>query len=162
MADKKLLAEILAKELGYKDVKEMKAQLGSDSGSFGKKGKNAKEKGSLISRLESGQGFKEAIGGSVKEKFADLKKSYGSVHAIKKTAKGKMKDVGKAAFKGFFSGDNIFSAYARGRLKNAEDKEEKPGETPGASPEEGGGEGGGGAGGLDLAETNTQIGRAHV
>jgi hypothetical protein len=95
MAKKTPLTDEVAKELGYKDAKELKAAIAE------------RKKGSLKDRLESGQGFGEAITGSFAQKTTDIKETF--------SKKGAQK-LGRRAYRSFFSGDDIFSAYMRGRL----------------------------------------------
>ena len=105
--DKKTpLAETLAKELGYKDAKELKQALAER-----KSGDYAQD---VKMRLESGQGFKEAFGGATKAKIASVKRTF---------SKQGLKDFGKGFKKEFFSGNDIFSAYARGKMRKKEKEE---------------------------------------
>jgi hypothetical protein len=92
--------ENLAKELGYDNFKAMKNALS--------------EKGSVQQRLESGQGFGEAITGATKEKIEDVKDVF---------SKRGLKRFGKSAYMNVFGGDDILSAYMRGRL-NKKTKQE--------------------------------------
>jgi hypothetical protein len=119
MADKKSPVEALAISLGYKSVKDMRAQLGSDS-ELGKKGKKIKEKGSLKARLESGQGIGESIKGAFTDKTTSIKETF-TKEGIKKFAKKK----GKETYMNFFSGNNLFDSYMRGRMTNREGKKAK-------------------------------------
>jgi hypothetical protein len=103
MAKKTPLTDEVARDLGYKDAKELRAALAE------------KKKGSLKDRLESGQGFGEAITGSFAQKTTDIKETF---------SKKGVKKLGKRAYRSFFSGDDIFSSYMRGRLNKKESKEE--------------------------------------
>jgi ribosomal protein L14E/L6E/L27E len=142
MAYKKSPVEALAISLGYKSVKDMRAQLGSDSD---KKGKKIKEKGSLRARLESGQGIGESIKGAFTDKTTSIKETF-TKEGMKKFAKKK----GKEAYMNFFSGDNLFDTYMRGRMTNR--GEEKAKLQPIESPEEGED-----AGGLGGGEANVYL-----
>lgn len=72
--------------------------------------------GGLKGRLESGAGFGEAFSETGKEKIQNIKKTF---------SKEGLKSFGKDVYKNFFKGDDIFSAYARGRLNKAEKKDVK-------------------------------------
>jgi len=101
MAKKTQILDLLAKELGYNDTKELKQKLSS--------------RGSLKTRLESGQGFGEAISG----RAGEFKEEYLTKEGLKKKAVG----LGKDFYRSLFKGDDIFSAYMRGRLvKKTSDK----------------------------------------
>lgn len=91
------ILELLAKELGYKDKKELKKKLS--------------ETGTLKSRLESGQGFGESISGRTKELAGDVREAV-SLKGVKK--------ISKKFYMEFFGGQDIFSAYMRGRLNKKE------------------------------------------
>jgi hypothetical protein len=92
------LLDILAGELGYKSGKDLKEKLKSGGGG-------------LKSRLESGEGIKEAIKGSVSDFKGNIKKATDP------------KRFGKKVYMNFFGGDDVFSAYMRGRLnKQTKDK----------------------------------------
>jgi hypothetical protein len=69
--------------------------------------------GGVKGRLESGAGFIEAFSGAGKEKIRSIGETF---------SKKGVKTFGKKVFKEFFSGDDIFSAYARGRLAKSERK----------------------------------------
>jgi hypothetical protein len=99
MADKpKTLADVLAKELGYKSAKELKDKI--QSGGGGLKG-----------RLESGEGISEAVKGSISDIKEDVKRA------------ASPKRFGKRVYMEMFKGDDIISAYMRGRLnKGKKDK----------------------------------------
>lgn len=99
MAKTKLLSDILAQELGYKDSKELKAKI--------KRG----ETGGFHSRLESGQGIVEAFKGSVGEKVGDVKKLL-TKQGLKKSA-GKL---GKRLLLESVSGSPLISSYVKGRF----------------------------------------------
>ena len=122
MASKTPITEALARELGYKDIKELKKAL------------SERDKGSLKERLESGQGFGEAIRGSFADKTTDIKQTF--------TKKG-AKNLGRRAYREFFSGEDIFSSYMRGRLRKKERKElEEKGINEGPGGESGSGDSG--------------------
>jgi hypothetical protein len=104
MAKKSPLSDQLARELGYKDAAELKKVLSKE------------KRGSLKDRLESGQGFGEAISGSFAQKTTDIKESF--------SKKGVQK-LGRRAYRSFFSGDDIFSAYMRGRINKREKEEDE-------------------------------------
>ena len=87
--------EDLAKSLGYSNFKEMK-------GSLSKKNLS----GDVKSRLEQGGGIAESIGGGMKSNFEGFKKSLSP------------KKFATDAYNNIFDGDDIFSAYMRGRIKN--------------------------------------------
>lgn len=116
---KKPILEALAQELGYKDAKALKKKMTEGHGDdFA---------GSVKSRLEEGAGFSEAITGG----FADAKKGF--------EKKLDPKNIKKQLIKGAFGGDDILSAYMRGRFRD----KSKGGGDSGASPSpEGAGEGG--------------------
>ena len=110
------LAETLAKELGYKNAKELRQALAArESGDYAQ---------DVKMRLESGQGFKEAFGGATKAKIASVKRTF---------SKQGLKDFGKDFKKEFFSGNDIFSAYARGKMRKKEKTEEEEVEDTGAT-----------------------------
>jgi hypothetical protein len=127
MAKKESLANILAKELGYRDVAELKKRI-SKGGDFA---------GNVKGRLESGEGFGESFKGGISDKVSDIKEAF--------SAKG-VKKLGKKAYMETFKGNDVFSAYMRGKLNKNLDAE---------SPKEDGEKGG--AGGLDLGETNVLL-----
>lgn len=102
MASKTPITDALAKELGYKDAKELKKAI------------TEKDKGSVKERLESGQGVREAVSGAFTEKTTEIKKTF--------TKKG-MKKLGRQAYKNIFDGDDLLSAYMRGRVVKKERKE---------------------------------------
>lgn len=99
MADKpKTLADVLAKELGYKSAKELKQKI--QSGGGGLKG-----------RLESGESISEAVKGGISDVKEDIKRA------------ASPKRFGKKVYMEMFKGDDIISAYMRGRLnKGKKDK----------------------------------------
>jgi hypothetical protein len=111
------LLDILAEELGYKSGKDLKEKMKSGGGG-------------LKSRLESGEGIKEAIKGSVSDFKGNIKKATDP------------KRFGKKVYMNFFGGDDVFSAYMRGKLnKQTKDKVGKDDISP--TPD-GAGSGGGG------------------
>ena len=94
MADKSTsILSLLAKELGYKDAKQLKERLrhGDDFST------------SVKSRLEEGQGFSEAF----REGFKDAKRGL--------SEKLDPKNIRKKAYMSLFGGEDIFSAYMRGK-----------------------------------------------
>ena len=78
--------------------------------------KKSKISGDLIRRLESGQGFGEAISG----RTGDILKGAGKAASLKGAG-----SFGKKVYMETFGGKDIFSAYMRGRLAKDKDKEEK-------------------------------------
>ena len=120
MAKLRPLAEQLAQELGFKSVDDLKKAV-SGGGDFA---------GGVSSRLEQGAGFGTAFAGGA----ADVKES------VKRTLNPKR--LGKKAYNEFFGGDDIFSAYMRGRLKkgqgDSKDGEKQDGS--GTSPTKEGGD----------------------
>ncbi len=102
MAKESLLG-ILAKELGYKDPKELKQRIES-GGDFSS---------NLKSRVESGEGLMSAIGESTKGRIQDIKETF--------SAKG-LKRFGRKAYMSAFSGDDILSSYMRGRIQKKVEK----------------------------------------
>ena len=116
MAQKPIL-EALAKELGYKDAKALKKKMTEGHGDdFA---------GSVKSRLEEGAGFGEALTGG----FSDAKKGL--------EKKLDPKNIKKEFIKGAFGGDDILSAYLRGKFRD-KSKDNKDGEKEGATPESSG------------------------
>jgi hypothetical protein len=100
MATKTPLADVLAKELGFKDAKELKQTLKErHSGPYAENVKG---------RLAEGQGFGAAFKGGASDKIAEAKEAFSS--------KG-LKKLGKKAYNEFFGGDDIISARMRGLLK---------------------------------------------
>jgi hypothetical protein len=100
MANKTSLADVLAKELGFKDAKELKQTLKErHSGPYAENVKG---------RLAEGQGFGAAFKGGASDKIAEAKEAFSS--------KG-LKKLGKKAYNEFFGGDDIISARMRGLLK---------------------------------------------
>ena len=87
--------EALAKSLGYSSFKDMKATLSKQ-----------KLSGGIKSRLEQGGGIAESIGGGMKSNFEGFKKSLSP------------KKFATDVYNNIFDGDDIFSAYMRGRIKN--------------------------------------------
>lgn len=72
--------------------------------------------GGVKGRLESGAGFAEAFAGAGKEKIKDIRGAF---------SKEGVKSFGKKVYREFFKGDDIFSAYARGRLNKPDLKKER-------------------------------------
>jgi len=102
MAQKPIL-EALAHELGYKDAKALKKKMTESHGDdFA---------GSVKSRLEEGAGFGEAFKGG----FSDVKKGL--------EKKLDPKNIKKEFVKSAFGGDDIFSAYMRGKFRDKDKKE---------------------------------------
>jgi hypothetical protein len=112
MAQKPIL-EALAKELGYKDAKALKKKMTEGHGDdFA---------GSVKSRLEEGAGFGEALTGG----FSDAKKGL--------EKKLDPKNIKKEFIKGAFGGDDILSAYLRGKFRDkSKDKKEEDENSPSA------------------------------
>lgn len=121
MADKKVdtrvLANTLAKELGYKNLDDFKLAL------------EKRTPKSLAGRLESGEGFGSAISKSISDKVSDVKENYLTGKGIKRNIKGAAENV----YKEFFKGDDVFSAYMRGRLNKK--TKQKAEETKGVEKE---------------------------
>ena len=120
MAKEQSLANILAKELGYKDAKDLKKRL--DGGSSTDISENLK------GRLRSGEGFLSSIKGSVGDTGEAVAKKINP------------KNFGKSVYKNLISGDDIFSAYLQGRGKNKKGEGESE---EGTSPTQEGGDSGG-------------------
>lgn len=97
MAKESILG-VLAKELGYKDPKELKQRIGS-GGDFAS---------NLKSKVEAGEGLGEALGGATKEKIQDIRETF--------SARG-LKRLGRKAYMSAFSGDDILASYMRGRIQ---------------------------------------------
>jgi len=102
MAQKPIL-EALAHELGYKDAKALKKKMTEGHGD--------EFSGSVKSRLEEGAGFGEAFKGG----FSDVKKGL--------EKKLDPKNIKKEFVKSAFGGDDIFSAYMRGKFRDKDKKE---------------------------------------
>ena len=109
-ATKTPITDALARELGYKDAKELKSIM------------QERNSGSLKQRFESGQGIREAVFGSFAEKTTQLKKTF--------TKKG-MKGLERRAYRTVFQGDDLLSSYMRGRIESPKTLKEK---LPLASP----------------------------
>ncbi len=119
MASKTPLADVLAKELGYKNAKHLKDRINQGGGGdFGS---------GVLSRLESGAGFGESFKGGIEDKKSQLERNLDT------------KRIGKKFYMGAFSGNNLFSAYMRGRLNK---KKTSANEPEGTEPTPEGGEGG--------------------
>jgi hypothetical protein len=113
MAQKLTLSDILAKELGYKDGKELKRKISERGG----QDFSSNVKG----RLESGQGFSQSFSESYQDIGKDIQEKF---------SKGSAKRFGRKAYMSLFSGDDIFNAYMRGlinkkRVQNVEQKVEE-------------------------------------
>jgi hypothetical protein len=104
---KKPILEALAQELGYKDAKALKKKMAEGHGD--------EFAGSVKSRLEEGAGFTEALTGG----FSDAKKGF--------EKKLDPKNIKKELIKGAFGGDDILSAYMRGRFRD-KSKDKKVGD----------------------------------
>ena len=101
---------MIAKELGYKDKKELKTALG----------KRGDWSGNVKGRLEEGAGFGEAIKSSTKDTMADIRETF--------SKQGAKKFV-KKSYMSVFSGDDFISAYMRGRFRKKErEKQAEEGE----------------------------------
>ena len=111
MAKSTSILSLLAKELGYKDVKQLKERL-QHGDTFA---------GSVKSRLEEGQGFGESFRGGFQDKKESIKRSLDP------------KALRKKAYMSFFGGDNILSSYMRGKF-NKKEAEEKDKEEESLSP----------------------------
>jgi hypothetical protein len=111
MAQKPIL-EALAHELGYKDAKALKKKMTEGHGD--------EFSGSVKSRLEEGAGFGEAFKGG----FSDVKRGL--------EKKLDPKNIKKEFVKSAFGGDDIFSAYMRGKFRD-KSKDKKEGEKEGAT-----------------------------
>ena len=123
MAKSQSIADLLAKELGYKDKKELKETLERRGDGFA---------GGVKGRLEEGLGFREAFAESTKEQVGGLKETF---------SKQGLKKLGRKTYRTAFSGDDIFSAYMRGRLRKKEKEELKEkGIEEGTSPTKVGGD----------------------
>ena len=121
MAKQQPILDLLAKELGYKDGTDLKKRLKESHGDdFA---------GSLKSRLEDGQGIGESLKGGFSDAKAGIKKAFSA------------KSIKQKLVQGAFGGDNVLSAFVRGKLKG------KKLESNSLSPTPAGGEGAGGAGG---------------
>jgi hypothetical protein len=123
---KKPILEALAQELGYKDAKALKKKMTEGHGD--------EFAGSVKSRLEEGAGFGEAFKGGLSDAKKGFEKSLDP------------KNIKKEFIKGAFGGDDIFSAYMRGRFRDKSKDKKDSGTSP--SPE---GAGGGGS----FSELNT-------
>ena len=123
---KKPILEALAQELGYRDAKALKKKMAEGHGD--------EFAGSVKSRLEEGAGFGEAFKGGLSDAKRGFEKSLDP------------KNIKKELIKGAFGGDDIFSAYMRGRFRDKSKDKKDSGTSP--SPE---GAGGGGS----FSELNT-------
>ena len=98
MAKQQPILDLLAKELGYKDGQDLKKRLKESHGDdFA---------GSFKSRLEEGQSIAGAFSGGISDTKEGIKKSLSS------------KNIKQKIIKGAIGGDNVLSAYLRGKLKN--------------------------------------------
>jgi len=123
---KKPILEALAQELGYRDAKALKKKMAEGHGD--------EFAGSVKSRLEEGAGFGEAFKGGLSDAKKGFEKSLDP------------KNIKKELIKGAFGGDDIFSAYMRGRFRDKSKDKKDSGTSP--SPE-------GAAGGGSFSELNT-------
>jgi hypothetical protein len=121
MAKQQPILDLLAKELGYKDGTDLKKRLKESHGDdFA---------GSLKSRLEDGQGIGESLKGGFSDAKAGIKKAFSA------------KSIKQKLVQGAFGGDNVLSAFVRGKLKGKKLEANALSPTP-----VGGGEGAGGVG----------------
>jgi hypothetical protein len=98
----------------FKELKEIKETRKKE-----KVSPNADLLGNLKSKVESGEGLITALSGSIKEKSASINKAF--------SVKG-AKSFGRTLGKSMFAGDDILSAYMRGRFAEPKSKTKK--ETP--------------------------------
>ena len=108
MAKEQSIVNLLAKELGYKDAKDLKKRLGG--------GESTSVAENIKGRLRSGEGFISSLKGGFGDTGEAVAKKINPVN------------VGKDVYKNLISGDNIISAYLQGRGKG------KPGEEDSTSP----------------------------
>ena len=116
---KKPILEALAQELGYKDAKALKKKMTEGHGD--------EFAGSVKSRLEEGAGFAEALTGG----FSDAKKGF--------EKKLDPKNIKKELIKGAFGGDDILSAYMRGRFRDKSKGKKDSGTSPSSEGADGSG-----------------------
>lgn len=110
MAKEQSLANLLAKELGYKDAKDLKKRLGG--------GETTSVAENIKGRLRSGEGFFSSMKGGLSDTGEAIAKKINP------------KNVGKDVYKNLIAGDNIFSAYLQGRGKGKEGEEDSTSPTP--------------------------------
>jgi hypothetical protein len=104
------LAKRLAQELGFSDVRALKHKLAPSS----------KDLHSDISnRLSHGGGIGESFGGAIDVKAKTIKDSINPLNAPKN-----IKKLGRKVYRDFFSGDDLFSSYMRGRSIKKQRKNE--------------------------------------
>jgi hypothetical protein len=97
MAKQQPILDLLAKELGYKDGGDLKKRLKQSHGDdFA---------GSLKSRLEDGQGIGESLKGGFSDAKEGIKKAFSA------------KSIKQKLVQGAFGGDNVLSAFIRGKIK---------------------------------------------
>lgn len=101
MAKEQSLANLLAKELGYKDAKDLKKRL--DGGSSTDISENIK------GRLRGGEGFVSSLKGGFGDTTTAIGKKINPVN------------VGKDVYKNLIAGDNVISAYLQGLGKKKKD-----------------------------------------
>lgn len=98
MAKQQPILDLLAKELGYKDGGDLKKRLKESHGDdFA---------GSFKSRLEEGQSIGQSFGGGLSDTKEGIKKALSS------------KNIKQKIMRGAIGGDNVLSAYVRGKLKS--------------------------------------------
>jgi len=120
MAKQQPILDLLAKELGYKDGGDLKKRLKQSHGDD--------FSGSLMSRLEDGQGIGESLKGGISDAKEGIKKAFSA------------KSIKQKLVQGAFGGDNVLSAFIRGKIKG------KKLEANSLSPTPVGAEGAGGVG----------------
>ena len=120
MAKQQPILDLLAKELGYKDGGDLKKRLKQSHGDD--------FSGSLMSRLEDGQGIGESFKGGISDAKEGIKKAFSA------------KSIKQKLVQGAFGGDNVLSAFIRGKIKG------KKLEANSLSPTPVGAEGAGGVG----------------
>jgi uncharacterized membrane protein YgcG len=121
MAKQQPILDLLAKELGYKDGTDLKKRLKESHGDD--------FSGSLMSRLEDGQGIGESLKGGFSDAKEGIKKAFSA------------KSIKQKLVQGAFGGDNVLSAFVRGKLKGKKLEANALSPTP-----VGGGEGANGVG----------------
>ena len=105
MAKQQPILDLLAKELGYKDGTDLKKRLKESHGDdFA---------GSFKSRLEEGQKEGQGLGNFIGESFKGG--VYDAKEGIKKAFSGK--SIKQKLVNGAFGGDDVLSAFVRGKLK---------------------------------------------
>ena len=121
MAKQQPILDLLAKELGYKDGTDLKKRLKESHGDdFA---------GSFKSRLEEGQGIGQSFKGGISDTKEGIKKAFSA------------KSIKQKLVQGAFGGDNVLSAFVRGKLKGNKLEGNSLSPTP-AGEESAGGAGG--------------------